>query len=260
MTRAQVVRDLAVDLQHALARKGRAPFVLSGLPMFEDLCALQQTLAQCLALGEEPHLRHWYTVLHDSLPTYTAAFAQVSQAVDWVAAIKRILDVPPPTVAQPGRGGDAVALALAHYLGRLADRDDLSPWLKDVRNTLLAVSERYWAGLFPCYDIVGLPRTNNAHERLYGQLKRQLRRQVGVRALRAPLLRRGAWALLQSNATSPAELRAQLAQVSWEDYAAERARFERHQDRLRQRYRWRHQRDAVLHQRLADWTEVVSTC
>jgi hypothetical protein len=37
-----------LDLQQALSRKGRAPFVLSGLPMLEDLCAVQQTLEQCL--------------------------------------------------------------------------------------------------------------------------------------------------------------------------------------------------------------------
>ena len=42
--RAQVVQALALDLQQALARKGRAPFVLSGLPLFEDLGAIHQTL------------------------------------------------------------------------------------------------------------------------------------------------------------------------------------------------------------------------
>ena len=48
--RSQVVRELALDLQQALARKGRAPFVLSGLPMFEDLSAFQQALSRCLLL------------------------------------------------------------------------------------------------------------------------------------------------------------------------------------------------------------------
>jgi hypothetical protein len=233
---------------------------MSGLPLFDDLCALRQTLAQCLALGQDPHLRHWYAVLNGILPAYTSAFAQVRQALDWIDEVKKILDVPLPTVEEPGSGGDAVALQMAHYLGQLADITDLNPWLTQFRNELLALSERYWSGLFHCYNIVGLPRTNNDHESLYGQTKRQLRRQLGVSELREPLLRRGAWTIFQVHAASPAELRARLAQVPWEDYAAERARFERRQDQFRRRYRWRHHRDDVLRQRLSDWAEAVSSC
>ena len=260
VTRSQVVRDLALDLQYALSRRGRSPFVMSGLPMFGDLCALRQTLAQCLALGEDPHLRHWHAVLNGILPSYTSAFAQVRQALDWVDGVERILDIPLPTIEEPGPGGDAVALEMAHYLGQLADIPDLSPWLVQFRNELLALSKRYWSGLFHCYNVVGLPRTNNDHESLYGQIKRQLRRQLGVSELREPLLRRGAWTIFQVTAASPAELRARLAQVPWEDYAAERARFEHRQDQFRRRYRWRHHRDDVLHQRLTDWADAVFIC
>jgi hypothetical protein len=259
-TRAQVVRDLALDLQCALSRQGRAPFVLSGLPMFDDLCALRQALAQCLALGEEPTLRHWHGVLDRALSSYEPAFAQISQALDWVAGIKTILDVPLPTAPETGPDGDQVALALAHYLGQLADRTDLTPWLAQFRNELLALSQRYWSGLFHCYHIEGLPPTNNDHESLFGQLKHQLRRQLGVSQLRQPLLRRGAWTIFNTRATSPAQLRVRLAQVSWEDYFAERARYEHRQDQFRRRYHWRHQREAVLRQRVADWSNVISTC
>jgi hypothetical protein len=260
VTRSQVVRDLALELEYALSRKGRAPFILSGLPMLDDLCALRQTLAQCLALGDDPYLYHWYTVLDRLLPSHALAFVEVRQALDWMDGIEAILDSPLPTTEEPGPGGDAVALDLAHYLGRLADLNDLSPWLTQFRDELLNVSERYWSGLFHCYNIGGLPPTNNDHESLYGQIKRQLRRQLGVSELREPLLRRGAWIVFQLNAVSPAELRDRLAQVSWENYAAERARYERRQSQFRRRYRWRHQRDAVLQQRVADWTEAVSDC
>jgi hypothetical protein len=145
VTRSRVVRDLALDLQYALSRRGRSPFVMSGLPMFDDLCALRQTLAQRLALGEDPHLCHWHAVLNGILPSYTFAFAQVRQALDWVDEVERILDVPLPTVEEPGPGGDAVALEMAHYLGQLADVTDLSPWLMRFRNELLALSKRYSA-------------------------------------------------------------------------------------------------------------------
>jgi hypothetical protein len=259
--RQQVVRELAVDLQQALSRRGRAPFVLAGLPMFEDLCALQQTLADCLALGDDPHLRRWHQVLSEVLPTYRQDFAEVQQALEWVGDIKAILAAPLPTETEPGPGGDAVARHLAHYLGPLADRLDLSPWLTTFRDKeLLARSERYWAGLFPCYDIVGLPRTNNDHESLYGQLKRGLRRQRGVEALRDPLRRLGAWLVFQNKADSPEAVRQRLAQVPWADYLAERARYEARQTVFRRRYQWRHRREAVRQQRLDAWAEAVLDC
>jgi len=122
------------------------------------------------------------------------------------------------------------------------------------------LSERYWSGLFHCYDIIGLPSTNNDQESLYGQVKRQLRRQLGVSQLREPLLRRGAWATIQLDVDSPVNLQKRLAQVSWEDYAAERARYEQCQEQFRRRYRWRHHRDGVLRQRIADWSAAVPDC
>jgi hypothetical protein len=260
ITRSQVVSDLALDFQYALSRKGRAPFNLSGLPMFDDLCALQQTLEQCLALGDDRHLRHWHAVLDSVLPAQESAFAEVRQALDWVNGIETILDSPLPTVKEPGAGGDAVALNLAHYLGHLADLTKLDPWLAQFRDELLNLSERYWSGLFHCYDVVGLPATNNDHESLYGQTKRQLRRQLGISELREALLRRGAWAVFQIDAVSPGHLRERLAQVSWEEYAAERARYERRQAKFRRRYHWRHRRDFVLRQRVIDWTQAISGC
>lgn len=228
--------------------------------MFEDLQALRQTLGDCLTLREDPRLRQWYRVLDATVPQYQAAFGEITQALEWVNGIKSSLDLPLPTATEPGPGSTAVARQVAHHLGQLAAASALSPWLTQFRQDLFDLSERYWSGLFHCYDIVGLPATNNAHESLYGRTKRQLRRRLGVSELREPLLRRGAWAVLQYDVDSPTALRARLAQVSWQDYAAERTRYEQRQAQFRRRYRWRHQRDAVLQQRVADWAVAVPDC
>lgn len=105
-----------------------------------------------------------------------------------------------------------------------------------------------------------MPRTNNDHESLYGQIKRGLRRQRGVKDLRDPLRRHGAWLVYQKDLESPQELRDRLAQVPWEDYFAERARYEERQATFRRRYQWRHQREAVRQQRVDDWAEAVLNC
>ncbi len=187
-------------------------------------------------------------------------FAEVQQAHRWVTDIADLLDQPLPSATQAGVGGDQVAVDLAHHLGGLADLPELSPWLTQFRTHLFRLSDRYWAGLFHCYAVVGLPATNNAHESLFGQTKRQLRRQRGVKELREPLLRRGAWLVFRRATTSPEHLHADLAQVSWAEYSAELKRYTHRQTQFQRRYRWRHQRDAVLQQRLTDWAKAISGC
>ncbi len=58
LTRADIIRSLPMDFQYALTRKGRAPLVMSGEPMFDDLCALRDTIACCLEIEEHDVLRH----------------------------------------------------------------------------------------------------------------------------------------------------------------------------------------------------------
>ena len=75
--------------------------------------------------------------------------------------------------------------------------------------------------------------------------------------LREPLLRHGAWAIIQLDVDTPDELRERLAQVSREEYKVERIRYERRQAQFRRRYRWRHYRDTVLEQRFSDWAQAI---
>lgn len=256
----QVVRDLVSDLKQALGRKGRAPFNLSGVPMFADLLSIQNAMGECLQLAEEPHLRSLYTILSRTLPGYATSFKAVEQAQTWVKDIAAVLDTPPITPKAPGPGADAVALQVAHCLGALADQPNLSPWLTQTRSSLFALTDRYWTGLFPCYDIPGLPRTNNDLESLFGQTKRQFRRRLGISQLREPLLRHAAWTILQIEAASPAELQQELDRVEVAHYQRERKRYDQRQEQFRHRHRWRHQRDAVLKQRIADWKQATLKC
>jgi hypothetical protein len=258
--RSQVVSDLVSDIKQALLRKGRAPFDLAGVPMLDDLMALQTTLARCLQLVEDPHLRGLHTTLDNILPQYSQAFAEVATTQAWVETIADILDKPLPTTEEPGVGGDAVALEVAHYLGTLAHQPTLTPWQQSFRNNLFALTDRYWSGLFHCYDIVGLPRTNNDLEGLFGQTKRQLRRRLGVSQLREPLLRHGAWAILRPSVSSPEKLAHQFAQIECPHFCRERTRYDQRQVRFRRRYQWRQQRDSVLQHRFTDWANAVSVC
>jgi hypothetical protein len=93
------------------------------------------------------------------------------------------------------------------------------------------VTASSWPGLFPCYDVPGLPRTNNDLEQYFGAARQAERRATGRKSASPALVVRGAVRVVALMATrqqeySPAELRPR-------DLAAWRA--------LRQRLDARHQ-------------------
>ncbi len=244
---AAVVQGYARALVEALGRQGRAPFVLAGLALWEDLRAIQASLARCLAQREESRLRLWHDTLAKVLPAYEPSFATVRQGKEWVEMLRDILDKAPlPTREDPGPGGDEVARRFAHGLGWIAAQEVHRPWLEGFRKHLFTVSEHYWSGLFVCYDVRGLPRTTNGLEGLFGQTKRTLRCQTGLRQLRRLLQRQGAWLFYWSQEETPADLHQRLSQVPIDAYWAERERFARRQENFRFRGQWRRRREAIL--------------
>jgi hypothetical protein len=231
----------------ALGRQGRAPFVLAGLALWEDLQAIQASLARCLVRREDPYLRLWHDILAEGLPAYESSFAAVRQGKEWVEALRDILDeAPPPTREDPGPGGDEVARRLAHGLGWVAAQEVLCPWLEGFREHLFTVRERSWSGLFVCYDVRGVPRTTNGLEGLFGQTKQAIRRQTGLQQVRRSLQRQGAWLFSRSQGETVANLYQRLSQVPVEAYRAERERFARRQESFRFRGQWRRRRGAIL--------------
>jgi len=252
---ASVVEGYAQVIQESLRRRGRAPFVLGGVALYDDLGAIQQSLARCLHKREDAHLRHWHDVFSDLLPDYAEGFAEIQKGQAWVNSLRKVLeDVPLPTFENPGPGADAVALEMAHTLGTLGHQIEMTPWLDSFRQHLFGVSERYWSGLFVCYDIVGLPRTNNELENLFGQTKRNARRQSGLSQVKDPLHRQGAWLIYTTREESVTKLQRRISHVPIDVYRAERTRFESRQERFRHRCRWRRNRPAILTQLENDWT------
>ena len=261
----QIVRKFALDFKECLSRKGRAPFIFAGLPMVDDLIALRNTFLACLALHEETHLRLWTTVLTRIIDHYNDDFDAIKQASSWVDNISHILAVPNLLVLADSSmsrtissKSDCVQQLLHSYLDALAQRQDLPSWLALFRSKLIAITKRYWSGLFHCYDIEGLPRSNNDLESLFGLGKRLIRRRLGVQQLREALRRHAPWALILTNASSVEELISLFQQVSLDDYLAQRSLFDARLQHLLHRFQWRHQRDKLLQQRLHEWTAVAA--
>ncbi len=252
-----VVAGYTQVLHLSLGRVNRTPFDLAGLKLYAELQAIADSLAASLAQRNEPTLRQWYRLLRTTLPGYAAAFAEVRQAEAWLTEIRQVLNTAAlPTLSQPGPGGDAVALAVAHVLGRIADQACDTPWLADFRHALLKLTEHYWSGLFVCYDVPGVPRTNNDLEGVFRRMRRAVRRQTGFKQLRRVLVRQGAWLVFPPE-PGRAALERRLAAVPREAYRAERARFKARQARFQVRQRWQRQPARVLADLEAEWRELA---
>ena len=77
----------------------------------------------------------------------------------------------------------------------------------------MRVTASYQPGLFPCYRVTDLPRTNNALEQLFGAHRHHERRATGRKTASPALVLRGAVRLIAGVATrarpvSPGELAA----------------------------------------------------
>ena len=65
----------------------------------------------------------------------------------------------------------------------------------------LKVTRSYWPGLFPCYDVADLPRTNNELEQLFGSYRYHERRCSGRKVACPGTVVRGSVRLVSAAAT-----------------------------------------------------------
>lgn len=65
----------------------------------------------------------------------------------------------------------------------------------------LKVSRSYWPGLFHCYSVEGLPRTNNDLEQFFGSCRHHERRATGRKGASPGLVLRGSVRLVAGAAT-----------------------------------------------------------
>jgi hypothetical protein len=95
----------------------------------------------------------------------------------------------------------AVRRRLRGLLGAMARHRKKAGRLEGAVGHFLKVTRSYWPGLFPCYRIADLPRTNNALEQLFGSNRFHERRATGRKTASPALVLRGSVRLLAATAT-----------------------------------------------------------
>jgi hypothetical protein len=175
------------------------------------------------------------------LETTAEHWPPVRRAYRWVHAAARILNNP--------RGHDAATVRrrLRSLLGAMKRHRHKAGPLAEAVDHFLKVTASYWPGLFHCYDLPDLPRTNNALEQLFGSHRHHQRRATGRHAASPTLVVRGQVQIVAAAATrvSP-PTPADLQPVSIPDWHRLRAQLHERQQRRAQRTRFRRDPEAYL--------------
>jgi hypothetical protein len=172
----------------------------------------------------------------------------------WLIDLEHLLDPeqePPKTSAR-------VSQAVDRYLANLTTSSALDAEDRRVADHINQVFRSFWWGLFACYDVEGLPRTNNELERFIRQIKMGQRRVSGRKNVQDFILRYGAYAALVDETESQDELLARLEQVDQEEFLKERKRLSLSLLQEEKIHRFRFHRSDYLAELEARWTAAVT--
>ena len=224
-----IVQDLLRRVRYLLTLKGRPPFRLAGIEMFERLTEVKTCLDTLLRHRIDLRLLELRHGLHDALLSVQGDYTELRQAANWLEHIADLLD----PEGKPDRSGDQVQRELLSYLDDIDQESQDSPRLRRLCNKIQQTTLNYTPGLFHCYDIPGLPRTNNDRESEFRDLNRRLLSTTGQKGLVKRIIQReGAWELIPR----PDSLRdtvSALSHVDPDEFSQERQRIRQHRARFR---------------------------
>jgi len=176
--------------------------------------------------------------------------------------LARLLEPPHPEEVDAGtRPSAVVQRRVRTHLEQLeADLADglVSDWLREPVLHLGVVLRRLGEGLYHCYDVPSLPRTDNALEQFYRRVKTEQRRITGRKRADAFVVRVGGFAVYATASSATAEdvVRQQLALVPAVDWQQQRILLRQTQARQAKMRRFRLRRAAYLSDLEAHWSEL----
>jgi hypothetical protein len=179
----------------------------------------------------------------------------------WLLDLARCLEPEPPE-APTRRAGATVRWEVERLLETLPGRfptGRVPVWLQEKAASVGTVLGRLGAGLYHCYDVPGLPRTDNDLEHFYRQLKAGERRATGHRRSDAFVVRVGGFAAYAVAASTHSEhdLCEQLATVPAHRYQASRLALRATHERQTQMHRFHLRPHRYLSDLEARWSKLA---
>ena len=139
-------------------------------------------------------LRKLHALVAKGLAATDAMWPAIRTAYDWVHRAARLLE------NEDELTGGEVRRRLDALLAEMRDGQAIVGALQPAVAHFLKVSASYWPGLFHCYDVDGLPRTNNGQEQFFGSARYHQRRASGRVHASAATVVRGSVRVIASTA------------------------------------------------------------
>lgn len=140
-------------------------------------------------------LERVHTFLTKGLTETATLWADVEQGYAWVHRAAHLLSNDQKQMAAE------VRQAYENLLAEMEQAPTLSEPLGAMLSTFRKVTTSYWAGLFHCYDVADLPRTNNDLEQYCGSVRYHERRATGRKQASPGLVIRGSVRIVASVAS-----------------------------------------------------------
>ena len=140
-------------------------------------------------------LRRLRALVAKGLAATDAMWPAIRIAYGWVHQAARLLE------NEDELTGSEVRHRMEVLLAEIRDDQTSVSTLQPAVAHFLKVSASYWPGLFHCYDIPGLPRTNNILEQFFGSARYHQRRANGRIHATAATVVRGSVRVLASTAS-----------------------------------------------------------
>jgi hypothetical protein len=134
-------------------------------------------------------------ILARGLEATAALWPDVRTAFGWVHRAAAVLR------NKKGLGSAGVRRRYRGLVAAIARHADRAGSLGEAIGHFREVTRSYWAGLFRCYDVDGLPRTNNELEQLFGSYRYHERRASGRKVACPGTVVRGSVRLVAATAT-----------------------------------------------------------
>ncbi len=198
-------------------------------------------------------MKHLCRLLQKGLDTTASLWPEMRVAYGWVHRAAHLLS------NEQGLTSAELKEQYEQLLDAMKQYPSTSPSLDQMVTIFCKVTASYWPGLFHCYDIPDLPRTNNGMEQTFGSVRHQERRVTGRTGASPGLVVRGAVRLAAAVATKDVIFTpADLCPVDLKKWHELRADLEFRHNARRQQCRFRRHpeqfltclEERLLHQRL----------
>jgi hypothetical protein len=184
---SQAMRSYCLAVRSALTDDGHPPLCASGLKLHDRLTQISASLTRVEEKRGELHpvLNALHRLLTRALKQTEAVWPELEQAYALVHQAAHVL------ANHENECGQAVRERYKKVLETMREQKASLGTLGEAIETFLKATESYWPGLFHCYDVVDLPRTNNELEHCFGSVRYSERRASGRKGAIAALVVRG---------------------------------------------------------------------